>query len=91
MPKFLGLEGDLLDALVLGPRLPLGTRIRVKAWGAVTPTDRDTIRGRDHPLSSDPSLGMIAYGRLRPLDVGRISTRLNLFEPLKWSIIKKER
>ena len=24
VPKFLGLEGDLLDALVLGPRLPLG-------------------------------------------------------------------
>jgi len=40
VPKFLGLEGDLLDALVLGPRLPLGTRIRVKAWGAVTLTDR---------------------------------------------------
>ncbi len=40
VPTFLGLEGDLLDALVLGPRLPLGTRIRVKAWGAVTLTDR---------------------------------------------------
>lgn len=40
VPKFLGLEGDLLDALVLGPRLPLGTRIRVNAWGAVTLTDR---------------------------------------------------
>ena len=40
VPKFLGLEGDLLDALVLGPRLSLGTRIRVKAWGAVTLTDR---------------------------------------------------
>jgi inorganic pyrophosphatase len=40
VPNYLGLEGDLLDALVLGPRLPLGTRIRVKAWGAVTLTDR---------------------------------------------------
>ena len=40
VPSYLGLEGDLLDALVLGPRLPLGTRIRVKAWGAVTLTDR---------------------------------------------------
>jgi len=40
VPQFLGLEGDLLDALVLGPRLALGTRIRVKAWGAVTLTDR---------------------------------------------------
>ena len=40
VPIYLGLEGDLLDALVLGPRLPLGARIRVKAWGAVTLTDR---------------------------------------------------
>lgn len=40
VPDLLGLEGDLLDALVLGPRLAPGTRIRVKAWGAVTLTDR---------------------------------------------------
>ena len=40
VPTHLGLEGDLLDALVLGPRLRLGTRIRLKAWGAVTLTDR---------------------------------------------------
>jgi len=40
VPTLLGLEGDLLDALVLGPRLRLGTRTRVKAWGAVTLTDR---------------------------------------------------
>jgi len=40
VPQYLGLEGDLLDAVVLGPRLPLGSRVRVKAWGAVTLTDR---------------------------------------------------
>jgi len=40
VPSHLGMEGDLLDALVLGPRLPPGTRIRIKAWGAVTLTDR---------------------------------------------------
>ena len=40
VPKYLGLEGDLLDAVVLGPRLPLGARVRMKAWGAVTLTDR---------------------------------------------------
>jgi inorganic pyrophosphatase len=40
VPNYLGLEGDLLDAVVLGPRLPLETRIRVAAWGAVTFTDR---------------------------------------------------
>jgi inorganic pyrophosphatase len=40
VPAYLGLEGDLLDALVLGPRLPLGAVIRLTAWGAVILTDR---------------------------------------------------
>lgn len=40
VPTLLGLEGDLLDALVLGPRLAFGTRLRIRAWGAVTLTDR---------------------------------------------------
>ena len=40
VPSYIGLEGDLLDALVLGPRLPVGARVRVKAWGAITLTDR---------------------------------------------------
>ncbi len=40
VPTHLGLEGDLLDALVLGPRLPLGTRLRLPAWAAVTLVDR---------------------------------------------------
>jgi inorganic pyrophosphatase len=55
VPNYLGLEGDLLDALVLGPRLPLGTRTQVKAWGAVTMTDRgmtdDKLICSDHPLN----------------------------------------
>ena len=40
VPDFVGLEGDLLDALVLGPSLRAGTLLRVKAWGAVTLMDR---------------------------------------------------
>ena len=40
VPAYIGLEGDLLDALVLGPRLAFGARVRVNAWGAVTLTDR---------------------------------------------------
>ena len=40
VPTLLGLEGDLLDAVVLGPRRRYGTRLRVRAWGAVTLTDR---------------------------------------------------
>jgi inorganic pyrophosphatase len=40
VPQYVGLEGDLLDAVLLGPRVPLGTRARVTAWGAVTLIDR---------------------------------------------------
>lgn len=56
VPSYVGLEGDLLDALVLGPRLPLGTWLRVKAWGAVILTDRgmtdDKLICSDHPLNA---------------------------------------
>jgi inorganic pyrophosphatase len=40
VPGLLGLEGDLLDALVLGPRLARGSRVRVRAFGAVGLRDR---------------------------------------------------
>ena len=47
VPSHLGLEGDLLDALVLGPRLPRGTRLRVPVRGAVGLTDRGLYRTGD--------------------------------------------
>lgn len=40
IPAFIGLDGDLLDAVVLGPSLPPGTRIKVPAWGAIGQIDR---------------------------------------------------
>lgn len=40
VPTHIGGEGDLLDAVVLGPRLAAGTTLRACAWGAVTLTDR---------------------------------------------------
>lgn len=40
VPMYLGLEGDLLDAVVLGPRLARGTRVRVRAFGAIGLTER---------------------------------------------------
>ncbi len=54
VPEYLGLEGDLLDALVLGPRLARGTRVKVKAIGSVGLSDRgmydDKIVGGQEPL-----------------------------------------
>lgn len=43
VPSHRGLEGDLLDAVVLGPRLRLGTHLRVQAWGAITLRDRGMV------------------------------------------------
>ena len=40
VPALIGQEGDLLDAVVLGARLPAGTRLTVRAWGAVILADR---------------------------------------------------
>ncbi len=43
VPTHLGLEGDLLDALVLGPRLAFGQQVRLQVWGAVTLRDRGLV------------------------------------------------
>jgi inorganic pyrophosphatase len=55
VPQYLGREGDLLDAVVLGPRLPYGSHVRVKVWGAVILTD--------HGMSDDK---LICSSRRRP-------------------------
>lgn len=53
---YVGLEGDRLDTVVRGPRLALGSRVRVKAWGAVMLTDRgmadDKLICSDQPVSA---------------------------------------
>ena len=48
VPSHIGLEGDLLDAVVLGPRIPFGTRLRIKAWGAIILTDRGMVDDKLH-------------------------------------------
>src|SRR5512139_1576032 len=40
VPRYLGLDGDLLDAVVLGPRLRVGERLKVRPRGAVILVDR---------------------------------------------------
>lgn len=55
VPQYVGQEGDLLDAVVLGPTLSPGERVRVRAWGAVVLTDRgmtdDKLICSEQPLS----------------------------------------
>ena len=52
--EYVGLDGDLLDAVVLGPRLRRGTQVRVEAFAAVGLTDRglydDKLICSDRPL-----------------------------------------
>lgn len=55
VPALLGLEGDLLDALVLGPRLPYGAKVRLHAWGAVTLMDRGMVDDKLVCSASPPS------------------------------------
>jgi inorganic pyrophosphatase len=68
VPSYLGLEGDLLDALVLGRRLPLGTQVRVKARGAVILIDRGMTDGQTHLQRSPPkAIGASAGAAIFPL------------------------
>ena len=67
VPHLLGLEGDLLDAVVLGPRLAFNARVRVRAWGAVALMDRGMT---DHklicshrPLSADDRSRVLRFFR----------------------------
>jgi inorganic pyrophosphatase len=67
VPGMLGLEGDLLDALVLGPRLRYGTQLQVKAWAAVTLTDRgmsdDKLICSEHRPSRDDIDAVLRFFR----------------------------
>jgi len=54
--QYIGGEGDYLDAVVLGPRLPGGSRVHVAAWGAVGLSERfmydDKLICADLPVTS---------------------------------------
>jgi inorganic pyrophosphatase len=67
VPLYLGLEGDLLDAVVLGPRLAFGSCVRMKAWGAVVLTDRgmtdDKVVCSERPLSSGQRQKLLSFFR----------------------------
>ncbi|UOA07664.1 inorganic diphosphatase [Methylobacter sp. S3L5C] len=39
IPAFIGMDGDFLDAVVLGPHLALGTTIKIHALGAIRMID----------------------------------------------------
>lgn len=71
--SLVGLDGDLLDAVVLGPRLRRGTRVSVTAYGAVGLTDRglydDKLICATQPVGPWQRRGVLAffalYGRCK--------------------------
>lgn len=67
VPRYLGQEGDLLDAVVLGPRLAAGTRLDVRAWGAVILTDRgmtdDKLICSARPVTATERRQVLAFFR----------------------------
>lgn len=65
VPDRLGLEGDLLDAVVLGPSLPFGTRVQLPAWGAVGLHERslydDKLICAEHSPSAAQRRAIVAF------------------------------
>jgi inorganic pyrophosphatase len=55
IPTYVGLDGDLLDAVVLGPRLARGTTLNLRAFAVIGLTDRglydDKLICSDRPLT----------------------------------------
>lgn len=68
IPDRIGLEGDLLDAVVLGPRLARGTRLHVPARGAVGLAERglydDKLICSHMPISPATRNRLVQFFRL---------------------------
>lgn len=77
--EFVGLEGDLLDAVVLGPRLPRGSRVTVRAFGAVGLTDRgmydDKLICSNYPIGRWQRFQVLLFFKI----YARCKWLLNLF------------
>jgi inorganic pyrophosphatase len=77
--RYIGLEGDLLDAVVLGPRLRRGKRVTVRAVGAVGLTDRgmydDKIICSTDPDAPQPRFMILLFFRI----YARCKGMLNFF------------
>ncbi len=68
VPDRIGLEGDLLDAVVLGPRLARGTRVSVPARGAIGLAERglydDKLICSRTPVTAATQRRLVAFLRL---------------------------
>ena len=66
--EYLGVDGDLLDAVVLGRRLARGTTIKMRVYGAIGLTDHgdydDKLICSDKPLSVTERFFVLNFFRL---------------------------
>lgn len=75
--QYIGGEGDFLDAMVLGPRLPVGTRLQVNAYGAVGLSERymsdDKLICADHPITVTDRRLILTFFRVYALCKGMLN------------------
>ena len=65
--QYIGGDGDFLDAIVLGPRLPAGSRVQVNAYGAVGMSEGfvydDKLICATKPISPDDRRNVLLFLR----------------------------
>ncbi len=65
--QYIGGEGDFLDALVLGPRLAIGSRVRVFAYAAIGLSERhmydDKLVCAQRPITARERRRVLAFFR----------------------------
>lgn len=65
--QYIGGDGDFLDAIVLGPRLAVGSKVRVSAYGAVGVSERfmydDKLICAMKPISSHERRNILLFLR----------------------------
>ena len=68
---FIGLEGDLLDVVILGPRLPRRSKVSITAYGAVGLEDRglydDKVICSTAPISARQQSMLLTFFRFYAL------------------------
>jgi inorganic pyrophosphatase len=72
--EYIGGEGDLLDAVVLGPRLAVGNRVGVNAYGAVGLSERfmydDKLICSNHPITPRERRNVLLFFKLYAFSKG---------------------
>ena len=79
VPDYIGGEGDFLDAVVLGPRLPAGSRVRVRAYGAVGLSERFMYDDKLICSTKEPTLRQRRNILIFFIIYSRCKALLNLF------------